>query len=116
MPNPRSHTKQWQIINTTTWLASDTLTIKNIASYAEFTHDIFSPLFSTNFKTAGMAGYAGLYYNVINQGSLGGALPPFAAADAMFGISGFANSLNGIPVGMYSLSRSEEHTSELQSL
>ncbi len=27
---------QWQIINTTTWHASDTLTVKNIASYSEF--------------------------------------------------------------------------------
>ncbi|MET0239428.1 MAG: TonB-dependent receptor [Sphingobium sp.] len=30
------HSKQWQLINTTTWRASDNITIKNIASYAEF--------------------------------------------------------------------------------
>ncbi|MET0364297.1 MAG: TonB-dependent receptor [Sphingobium sp.] len=35
-PNPFQKIEQWQIINTTTWKASDTLTIKNIASYAEF--------------------------------------------------------------------------------
>jgi len=35
-PDPRSKQKTMQIINTTTWNASDTLTIKNIASYAEF--------------------------------------------------------------------------------
>lgn len=29
-------TTQWQIINTTTWLASDALTVKNIASYGEY--------------------------------------------------------------------------------
>ena len=33
-PNPFVKQKQWQVINTTTWKASDTLTIKNIASYA----------------------------------------------------------------------------------
>ena len=36
VPNPQVRLQQWQVINTTTWKASDTLTIKNIASYAEF--------------------------------------------------------------------------------
>jgi iron complex outermembrane receptor protein len=35
-PNAASHQTTWQVINTTTWNASDTLTVKNIASYAEF--------------------------------------------------------------------------------
>jgi len=35
-PDPRQQTNQWQIINTTTWKASDSLTIKNIVSYAEY--------------------------------------------------------------------------------
>ncbi|HEX7853703.1 MAG TPA: TonB-dependent receptor [Sphingobium sp.] len=34
--NPRQHVQQWQLINTTTWRASDTLTIKNILSYGQF--------------------------------------------------------------------------------
>jgi iron complex outermembrane receptor protein len=34
--NPFSRLRQWQAINTTTWQASDTLTIKNIASYGEY--------------------------------------------------------------------------------
>ena len=36
--NPYAHQRiaQWQVINTTTWQASDNLTIKNIVSYAEF--------------------------------------------------------------------------------
>ena len=33
--DPYSRVDQWQVINTTTWLASDTLTIKNVISYAE---------------------------------------------------------------------------------
>lgn len=104
MDNPRSHTRQWQVINTTTWRASDNLTIKNIVSYAQFKHDINSPLFSTNLKTSGLGDYAALFYNSINAGQLGGVMPAYSVADAMFGITAFANSKNGIPVGMYSLS------------
>ena len=36
VPNPISFTKQWQVINTTTWQASKALTVRNIASYSEF--------------------------------------------------------------------------------
>lgn len=36
LPNPRSLLEQWQVINTTTWRASDTLTVKNILSYGEY--------------------------------------------------------------------------------
>jgi len=35
-PNPEFRARQWQIINTTTWRASDALTVKNIASYGEY--------------------------------------------------------------------------------
>jgi len=35
-PDPYMHIQQWQFINTTTWRASDSLTIKNIASYSEY--------------------------------------------------------------------------------
>jgi iron complex outermembrane recepter protein len=35
-PNPISHQTTWQVINTTTWTASDSLTVKNIFSYGEF--------------------------------------------------------------------------------
>lgn len=35
-PDPKFQAETWQIINTTTLRASDTLTIKNIASYGEF--------------------------------------------------------------------------------
>jgi len=42
MADPRSLLSQWQIINTTTWTASDTLTVKNIVSYGEFREKFFS--------------------------------------------------------------------------
>jgi iron complex outermembrane receptor protein len=53
----------WQVINTTTWKASDTLTIKNIASFQEFRERAFYSLNSDNFtvpafETAGgVTGY-----------------------------------------------------------
>jgi iron complex outermembrane recepter protein len=34
--DPKVGLEQWQVINTTTWHASDALTVKNIVSYAEF--------------------------------------------------------------------------------
>ncbi|MDE8654552.1 TonB-dependent receptor [Novosphingobium album (ex Liu et al. 2023)] len=40
---------QWQVINTTTWQASDTLTIKNIASYAEYKQTINAGQFGVDF-------------------------------------------------------------------
>lgn len=43
--NPRQHVRQWQIINTTTWQASDNLTIKNIASYGEFREGFRSSIY-----------------------------------------------------------------------
>jgi iron complex outermembrane recepter protein len=38
-PNAFVEQRTWQIINTTTWRASDTLTVKNIASYGEARED-----------------------------------------------------------------------------
>ena len=48
-PNPLLKIEQWQVINTTTWRASDTLTIKNIMSYGEFREDAAFSLNSDNF-------------------------------------------------------------------
>jgi len=42
-----SKVDQWQVINTTTWTASDSLTIKNIASYAEYKQTIHAAEFGT---------------------------------------------------------------------
>lgn len=36
LPSPDDQTRQWQIINTTTWAATDNLSLKNIASYSQF--------------------------------------------------------------------------------
>jgi iron complex outermembrane receptor protein len=47
--NPQSRTKQWQAIDTTTWNATDTFTVKNIVSYAQLENDLNSDLFGTDF-------------------------------------------------------------------
>lgn len=45
VPDARSDSKQWQVINTTTWAVSDSLTLKNIIAYGEYrnilNHDVF---------------------------------------------------------------------------
>ncbi|MET0239367.1 MAG: TonB-dependent receptor [Sphingobium sp.] len=62
--NPFAHQriKQWSIINTTTWQASDTLTLKNIASYAEFRQAQTGQIYGENGYQNGTA----LPYNAVN--------------------------------------------------
>lgn len=43
--NPTSTADRWQFINTTTWDLSDTLTVKNIISYAELEADYVNGIF-----------------------------------------------------------------------
>jgi len=51
----QSHLKQWQVINTTTWKASDSLTVKNIASYGRLKSFVVTPLIGTNWNTSTIA-------------------------------------------------------------
>lgn len=48
-PSPRVRNESWQVINTTTWQASDSLTIKNIVSYSELREDALLNLGGDNF-------------------------------------------------------------------
>ena len=47
-----SQIEQWQIINTLTWFASDSLTVKNISSYGEFRQKQNIDLFGTYYPSA----------------------------------------------------------------
>jgi iron complex outermembrane recepter protein len=49
--NPESRLQQWQVINTTTWKATDHLTVKNIGSYAQLRDYYNDPIFGTFFYT-----------------------------------------------------------------
>jgi len=67
--NPMLEIEQTQLINTTTWLATDTVTLKNIVSYSEFTQAQNSAIFGSNLvfpptfgAIAGLPfGYVSLY-------------------------------------------------------
>jgi iron complex outermembrane receptor protein len=48
VPGAFNQTEEWQVSNTTTWKASDTLTIKNIASYGEFRERFWSNIGGDN--------------------------------------------------------------------
>lgn len=52
-PNAKLRNETWQVINTTTWRVSDNLTIKNIASYAEFRETARYNLNGENFFIPG---------------------------------------------------------------
>ena len=57
--NPFISLEQWQIINTTTWEVSDTLTVKNIASYGQFHENDSADLASSNFVVPNFNGQGG---------------------------------------------------------
>lgn len=54
--HPQELVEQWQVINTTTWRATDTLTIKNIVSYAEYREKADFSLWGSNLLVPGAGG------------------------------------------------------------
>ena len=61
-----THLTQWGVINTTTWQASDTLVIKNIASYAEFYERTSQNIDGDNFTVpSGFGPISGLPFQLI---------------------------------------------------
>ena len=53
VPNSQSYIREWSLINTTTWNASDNVTFKNILSYSQLRVINDGGLFGDNFKVAG---------------------------------------------------------------
>lgn len=80
LENPVQRIDQWQVINTTTWRATDTLTVKNIASYSEYTNKQRTGLFGTNWQVENLAA-------------------PFDTIFASFGIPALFTLINPIPGG-----------------
>ena len=63
-PDPKIQNESWQAINTTTWQATDNLTIKNIASYAEFYETARQNIQGDNFLLAnGQSAYSNIRLN-----------------------------------------------------
>ena len=58
-PNAHETIKQWSVINTTTWRATDTLTIKNIASYSEYRESADFSLWGDNLAVYPFFPYSG---------------------------------------------------------
>jgi iron complex outermembrane receptor protein len=56
IPDSASVTKTWQAINTTTWRASDSLTVKNIFSYGQFRGTTNLELFGNYWLSGAVAG------------------------------------------------------------
>ncbi|MBV1691080.1 TonB-dependent receptor [Novosphingobium sp. G106] len=81
-PNPQELIRQWQVINTTTLKASDTLTIKNIVSYAEYRETADFDLFGDNLISTGQP---------LNFGNLG--IGVGAAGICSFGSAGCTTPL-----------------------
>jgi iron complex outermembrane receptor protein len=65
MPNPRTELTQWQVINTTTWRASDNLTVKNIVSYAQLKYDLVNPVVGNYFDLADFNQFGQAFMNLI---------------------------------------------------
>ena len=59
-PNPFSRGKTWQAINTTTWEANDTLTIKNIVSYGQARESYSLNVTGDNIATPFVTTYPGI--------------------------------------------------------
>ena len=55
VPDPYTRMTQFQFINTTTWRASDLITVKNIASYAQLKEDLNDMLFGAAFNLADLS-------------------------------------------------------------
>lgn len=53
-PAPESYLRQVQVIDTTTWHASDHLTVKNIANYGQLLTALNSSLFGANLSMGGL--------------------------------------------------------------
>ncbi len=62
LANPLQKIEQWQVINTTTWSVSDTLTVKNIASYSEYREDAAFVLWGDNFLIPPGTPFAGVFF------------------------------------------------------
>jgi len=61
LADPYSNLRTFQGINTTTWRATDDLTIKNIVSYAQLKDDYQSPIFGTDWILSDLPGIGAFF-------------------------------------------------------
>ncbi|CAN7624026.1 TonB-dependent receptor [Phenylobacterium sp. LjRoot225] len=80
--NPKARTEQWQLINTTTWHASDALTVKNIISYSQLKSLVRGDTFGATFVIPTSFG------PIPNTGALAGSIVGFAQSNNIPGRNG----------------------------
>jgi iron complex outermembrane receptor protein len=79
--NASQEVEQWQVINTTTWKASDNLTIKNIVSYAQLKQVQHVDLFGTDWIIpATLTSPSGV---AVNTGAFAGSRMVFVTAESI---------------------------------
>jgi iron complex outermembrane receptor protein len=97
-PEAETKSRQWQIINTTTWNASDTLTVKNIASYAQLQNDLMEDLYGGDMRMP-----SSLQLQPPSQQLPNGFALPVAAGDVGLGVYGIGSAP---PPGMHTIDQS----------
>lgn len=65
MPDAGQKVRKWQVINTTTWQATDNVTVKNIISYAELHQERNEQMFGSNFFMFGNPNFP-IYQNMLH--------------------------------------------------
>ena len=82
VPQARTHTRTWQVIDTATWEASDNLKVKNIISYAQYRQSLASPMFGIDFEVTPANGVPALFqalgYSGANPAAFGAIAPQIA--------------------------------------
>jgi iron complex outermembrane receptor protein len=69
LPTPSSLTKQFQAINITKWIATDNITLKNIASYSHFIQDLRQDIFGSAYAVPLTGGYLSTSFSFNPDGS-----------------------------------------------
>jgi iron complex outermembrane receptor protein len=112
MPNPRTELTQWQVINTTTWRASDNLTVKNIVSYAQLKYDLVNPVVGNYFDLADFNQFGQAFMNLIVNSRFPPGVPP--ATFTPYAPGTILNFTEANPWGVGHTAHQDTFTEELQ--
>jgi iron complex outermembrane receptor protein len=110
--DPFTKQKVWQLINTTTWRASDDLTVKNIISYGELTYDSRSMVFGTAFDLADFNPFGQAMMDLLVNSRLPAGAPRAVFRPYPVGTFMALSGINPSPGGHFSHQRT--FTEELQ--
>jgi iron complex outermembrane receptor protein len=113
MAHPRTELDQFQLINTTTWRASDNLTVKNIVSYAQLKLDLVNPVVGTAFDLNWYNAVGPAFMAIsVNPSLVARGLPP--ATFTPFPVGSILPFTNANPYGVGHTAFQSTFTEELQ--